>query len=377
MRVLLTANSAWNIWNFRRPLVEAFQGAGYKVIILAPEDDAAAYLEELGCEFHALKMDIKGTNPLNDYLLKRRYQRHFQKLKPDVVFSYTIKNNLFGALAAKRLKIPFVPNVTGLGTAFLSSGALQRIAEALYRSAFAGLPIVFFQNEDDNALFVERGLVAPDQARLLPGSGIDLLRFSASPLPAEESPMTFLMIARLLKDKGVVEYVEAARIVKKKFPHTRFQILGAIGSENRTAIGSDTVDEWIREGAVEYLGTTNDVRPAIEAATCVVLPSYREGAPRTLIEAAAMGRPLIATDVPGCRSVLDHEITGYLCEVRSAESLSSSIERFINLTAKERDKMGRASREKMEREFSQEIVISEYQRALSFGVKSPYTRSIA
>jgi glycosyltransferase involved in cell wall biosynthesis len=376
MRVLLTANSAWNIWNFRRPIVEAFQKAGYRVIILAPEDDAAPYLESLGCEFHALKMDIKGTNPLNDYLLKRRYQRYFRKLKPDVVFSYTIKNNLFGALAAKRLKIPFVPNVTGLGTAFLSSGTLQRIAEALYRSAFAGLPIVFFQNEDDRALFVERGLVAPDQVRLLPGSGIDLLRFSASPLPAEETPTTFLMIARLLKDKGIVEYVEAARLVKKIFPDTRFQILGAIGSENRTAIGSETVDEWIREGAVEYLGTTNDVRPAIEAATCVVLPSYREGAPRTLIEAAAMGRPLIATNVPGCRSVLDHEVTGYLCEVRSAQSLSSAIERFIKLSAEKKEEMGRASREKMEREFSQEIVLSEYQRALSIVAKSSYTEDI-
>ena len=376
MRVLLTANSAWNIWNFRRPIVEAFQRAGCRVIILAPKDDAAAYLEDLGCEFHALKMDIKGTNPLNDYLLKRRYQRHFRKLKPDVVFSYTIKNNLFGALAAKRLKIPFVPNVTGLGTAFLSSGILQWIAEALYRSAFSKLPIVFFQNEDDKALFVERGLVAPDQVRLLPGSGIDLLRFTASPLPPEDSPTTFLMIARLLKDKGVVEYVEAARLVRKKFPLTRFQILGAIGSENRTAIGSDTVDEWIREGAVEYLGTTNDVRPAIEAATCVVLPSYREGAPRTLIEAAAMGRPLIATDVPGCRSVLDHEVTGYLCEVRSAQSLSSTMERFINLSAEKKAEMGRASREKMEREFSQEIVLSEYQRALSIVAKSSYTEDI-
>lgn len=376
MRVLLTANSAWNIWNFRRPIVEAFQKAGCRVIILAPEDDAAPYLESLGCEFHALKMDIKGTNPLNDYLLKRRYQRHFRKLKPDVVFSYTIKNNLFGALAAKRLNIPFVPNVTGLGTAFLSSGILQWIAEALYRSAFSKLPIVFFQNEDDKALFVERGLVAPDQVRLLPGSGIDLLRFTASPLPPEDSPTTFLMIARLLKDKGVVEYVEAARLVRKKFPLTRFQILGAIGSENRTAIGSDTVDEWIREGAVEYLGTTNDVRPAIEAATCVVLPSYREGAPRTLIEAAAMGRPLIATNVPGCRSVLDHEVTGYLCEVRSAQSLTSAIERFIKLSAEKKEEMGRASREKMEREFSQEFVLSEYQRALSIVAKSSYTEYI-
>jgi glycosyltransferase involved in cell wall biosynthesis len=202
------------------------------------------------------------------------------------------------------------------------------------------------------------------------------LRFSASPLPAEETPTTFLMIARLLKDKGIVEYVEAARLVKKIFPDTRFQILGAIGSENRTAIGSETVDEWIREGAVEYLGTTNDVRPAIEAATCVVLPSYREGAPRTLIEAAAMGRPLIATNVPGCRSVLDHEVTGYLCEVRSAQSLSSAIERFIKLSAEKKEEMGRASREKMEREFSQEIVLSEYQRALSIVAKSSYTEDI-
>ena len=365
MHVLLTANSAWNIFNFRRPIVEALQSAGYRVSVLAPKDDAAPFLIEMGCDFYDLKMDLKGTNPLNDYLLKKRYQRIFKSLSPDVVLSYTIKNNLFGALAAKSLGIPFIPNVTGLGTAFLSSGLLQRIAEGLYKRAFSGLPVVFFQNEDDKSLFLERRLVSARQARLLPGSGIDLDRFPASDIPAEALPMTFLMIARLLKDKGVFEYVEAARSVKQRFPDVKFQILGAIGSANRTAIGFSTVDKWIEEGVIEYLGTTNDVRPAIEAATCVVLPSYREGAPRTLIEAAAMGRPLIATDVPGCRAVLDDEVSGFLCAVRDSQSLAAAFERFIDLTPEERAKMGSASREKMEREFDQKIVVAAYQNALS------------
>lgn len=364
MRILMTVNAAWNIWNFRRPLVEALTHDGHSITVLAPPDDAVPELERLGCRVLPLEMSVKGLNPLEDLKLQRRIGRIFREERPDAVLSYTIKNNIFGARAAKRADLPFLPNVTGLGTAFLSGKLLQTVTEQLYRRSFAALPVVFFQNEDDRALFLDRRLLQEQQARLLPGSGIDLEHFAPAAMPAPEEPPTFLMIARLLRDKGVVEFVDAARMVKARHPQARFQLVGAVGSENRSAIGRETLDAWVAEGVVEYLGTTNDVRPAIAAASCVVLPSYREGAPRTLIEAAAMARPLIATNVPGCRAVVDRDVSGYLCGVKSAESLAEAMERFHALSTEARRAMGAAGRAKIEREFDQRLVVDAYREAV-------------
>ncbi|MFZ5965203.1 glycosyltransferase family 4 protein [Thalassococcus sp. BH17M4-6] len=363
MHVLITVNAAWNIWNFRRPVVQALLADGHQVTVLAPPDDFVGKLTALGCRFVPLRMNAKGLNPIDELKLLRRFRQVFQEQKPDIVLSYTIKNNTFGALAAKSLGIPFVPNVSGLGTGFLSGGTLQFVVEQLYRRAFRRLPIVFFQNEDDQDLFVTRGLVAPGQARRLPGSGIDLDHFEAIELPQGAAPV-FLLIARLLRDKGVVEFVGAARQIKASRPEVRFQLLGAAGSENRTAISEDTVRGWVKEGLVEYLGTTDDVRPIIATAECVVLPSYREGAPRTLIEAAAMARPLIASDVPGCRAVVDHDVTGFLCRVRDADSLAEAMLRFLDLDPEQRSEMGLAGRAKMEREYDQALVVQAYLEAI-------------
>ena len=364
MHIMMTVNAAWNIWNFRRPLVEALSGDGHRITVLAPEDDTATELERLNCRVRPLEMSVKGLNPLQDLKLQHRFKRIFREEQPDVVLSYTIKNNIFGAQAAQSVGVPFLPNVTGLGTAFLSGKLLQTVIEQLYRRSFRTLPTVFFQNEDDRDLFLNRSMVRADQARLLPGSGIDLVRFAPVAMPPVEGPTIFLMIARLLRDKGVFEFVEAARRIKARHPQARFQLLGAAASENRSAIDRTTLDSWIAEGVVEYLGTTGDVRPAIEAATCVVLPSYREGAPRTLIEAAAMARPVITTDVPGCRAVVDRDISGFLCEVRSAESLAAAIERFLALSPEAQQAMGHAGRAKMEREYNQSIVVDAYREAI-------------
>ena len=365
MHILMTVNAAWNIWNFRRPLVEALVGDGHRITVLAPLDDAVPELERLGCSVRPLEMSVKGLNPLADLKLQRRYARIFREEQPDAVLSYTIKNNIFGARAAQSAGVPFLPNVTGLGTAFLSGKFLQMVTEQLYRRSFRLLPTVFFQNEDDRDLFLNRRLVSADQARLLPGSGIDLDRFSPAVMPPAEAPTVFLMIARLLRDKGVVEFVEAARQVKARHPQARFQLLGAAGSENRSAIDAATVQGWVAEGVIDYLGTTNDVRPARADASCVVLPSYREGAPRTLIEAAAMARPVITTDVPGCRAVVDRDVSGFLCEVRSAESLATAIERFLALSPDQQQVMGEAGRAKMEREYDQAIVVQAYREAIA------------
>lgn len=365
MHIMITVNAAWNIWNFRRPLVEALSADGHRITVLAPPDDSVADLERIGCCFRPLEMNVKGLNPVEDLKLQRRLKRIFLEEQPDAILSFTIKNNVFGAWAARSACAPFVPNVTGLGTAFLSGGLLQTIAEQLYRRAFGKLPVVFFQNEDDRDLFLDRKLVRADQARLLPGSGIDLVRFTAAEMPSADAPPVFLMIARLLRDKGVMEFVEAARLIKARHPEARFQLLGATGSENRSAIDNATVEGWVAEGVVEYLGTTSDVRPAIAAASCVVLPSYREGAPRTLIEAGAMARPLIATDVPGCRAVVDTSVSGFLCEVRNSDSLAMAMGRFLALSPDARVAMGQAGRAKMEREFDQALVVAAYREALS------------
>jgi len=362
--IVITVNATWNAWNFRRPIIEALISSNMRVTLLAPKDKHVPQIVALGCKVRHIDMKVDGLNPLQDLMLIRRFRQVFSEDRPDIILSYTIKNNIFGALAARSLKIPFIPNVTGLGTAFLSGKALQTIAEGLYRRAFASLPVIFFQNEDDLSLFRERGLVNERQARLLPGSGIDLEHFSASEWSADSDPL-FLMIARLLRDKGVVEFVDAARLVKQEWPEARFALLGAVDASNRSAIDKAQIDEWCDEGIVDHLGTVNDVRPLISSASCVVLPSYREGAPRTLIEAAAMARPLIATDVPGCRSVVEHGVTGYLCDARCSKSLASAQLEFLRQPKTRWLEMGQAGREKMEREFDQSHVVSAYLNAIS------------
>lgn len=364
MRVLLTVNAAWNALNFRRPVIEALLHQGHHVTILAPLDDAAPALRRMGCQVIDLQMDIQGLSPRQDARLIRRFGHHFAALGPDIILSYTVKNNIFGAVAAKRLGIPFLPNVSGLGTGFLSGGALRLVVETLYRHAFRGLPILFFQNPDDRDLFVNRRLIAPGQARLLPGSGVDPDHFRPCPLPALNDTV-FLMISRLLRDKGVLEYVEAARRIKATRPDLRFQILGPVDAANRSALGANALQGWMADGVIEHLGKHDDVRPFISQADCVVLPSYREGAPRTLLEAASMARPLIATDVPGCRHVVEDRITGLLCAPRDAGSLHASFEEFANKPPGTRAQMGRAGRDKVLREYDQKIVVDRYLAAMA------------
>jgi glycosyltransferase involved in cell wall biosynthesis len=365
LHVLVTVNQAWNIWNFRRPVVEALLAEGHSVTVLAPPDATLVKLANLGCAFRPLRMDNKGLNPLSDLALLSRLRAHFRREAPDVILSYTIKNNIYGALAARSLGIPFLPNVSGLGTAFMSHGAVRWIAEMLYRAAFASVPAVFFQNSEDRDLFLTRSLVEERQTRLLPGSGIDLEHFFPVPYPEEQRAPVFLMIARLLRDKGVHEFVEAAALVKQINPKARFQLLGAAGAQNRTAVDRASVASWEHSHGIEYLGTCDDVRVHIARAHCVVLPSYREGAPRTLIEAAAMARPLIATDVPGCRSVVEDQVNGYLCAVRSGESLAQACLRFLALHREQQVALGTAGRAKMEREFAEARVVSAYRNAIA------------
>jgi len=365
-KLLLSANTSWNIANFRAGLVQTMVAHGFEVVAASPVDAHAARLEEIGCRHVPLAMDNKGANPLRDAALFLLYLRLMRRERPDIYLGWTIKPNIYGSLAARLLGIPIVNNISGLGTAFLSDGWLTRVVKPLYRLALRHSSRVFFQNRDDCELFVSSRLVRPEQGRLLPGSGIDLDRFAPvppAPRAAGEGPV-FILIARLLWDKGVGEYVEAARRVKAQVPQARFRLLGFLDVENRTAVPHEVVESWEGEGIVDYLGQTDDVRPHIAAADCVVLPSYREGTPRSLLEAAAMARPLIATDVPGCREVVDDEVNGWLCKVRDAEDLADSMLRFAQVSDERKLEMGRQSRLKAEREFNEHVVIGAYLDAI-------------
>jgi glycosyltransferase involved in cell wall biosynthesis len=340
-------------------LIRALKDAGYEPVVIAPQDPAAeARMNALDVERIALRMDRSGANPWADLRLLARYRTLLRQLRPVAYLGYTIKPNIYGSLAAASLGIPALPNVSGLGTAFIRGGALQGVVTALYRVGFARAPVVFFQNDEDRQLFVARRIVRGDQARVLPGSGVDLERFApASPPP---HPLTFLLIARLLRDKGVVEFADAARSLRAELPNARFQLLGPIDEGNRTAISRAELDSWVRDGVIENLGTTDDVRPSIAAASAVVLPSYREGLPRSLLEAGAMARPLIATDVPGCRDVVEEGVNGYLCRACDARSLAQAMRRFADLPPAERLAMGDAGRRKVQERFSEEFVVRAY-----------------
>lgn len=364
MKVLITINTAFNVSNFRAGLVRALIAEGHQVTALVPADKHVAQIAELGAEVVDLSMDKKGLSVVNDFLLVQRFMREFRNHCPDIILSYTIKNNIYGAIAAQRVGIPFIPTVTGLGTAFLGHPLLTEFVTRLYRKAFRPLPKIFFQNRDDQNVFLERRIVTEDQCVLVAGSGINLTRFSPSPLPSTGEDAVFLMIGRVLRDKGVSEYVNAARIVRKQIPTARFQLLGPAGYENRTAFSRKDVAAWEEEGILEYLGTCNDVRPAIAGADCVVLPSYREGTPRTLLEAASMGRPLIATNVPGCREVVEDGLNGALCKARDADSLAAACLKFLALSPDAKFRLGSASRAKAERQFDERLVIDAYKQAL-------------
>jgi glycosyltransferase involved in cell wall biosynthesis len=366
LHVLLTSNMAWNIAHFRKPVVDGLRADGHRVTVLSPSDRGVAMLKDMGVTHHPIDIDSDGTSPLRDAALILSYRRILKEIAPDVVLGYTIKPNIYGSIAARSLSLPFVPNVSGLGTAFMRRGLLNTVAKRLYRFAFRPLPHVIFQNAEDRDLFLGENIVTAEQPVLVPGSGIDLDHFAATPQPhSDEGGLTFLMIARLLRDKGVVEFVDAARQLRARYPRCRFQLLGDVGADNPSAISGDQLGAWVQEGCVEYLGRLDDVRPAIRAADCIVLPSYREGAPRTLIEASAMARPVVATDVPGCRQVVEDGVTGHLCRARDSVDLARALTMMIEAGQPGRARMGAAGRLKMEQEYDQSIVVDTYRRVIA------------
>lgn len=366
-KVLLIANTTGCLYNFRYGLIKRLLKDGYRVVTLAPYYSQEAYSENAvteltswGVECVDFNFNSKGLNPLEDLNIIRRYKKAFIEIDPDIILSYTIKSNIYGSVAARKCKLPIVPNITGLGNLYANPGILTKVANLLYKWGFKKTLKVFFQNYDDMNLFTSLNIVKKENCDRIPGSGIDLKKYK--PVAKEDSEVVkFLTIGRLIWDKGYSYYIEAIKEIKKEFPNSEFMILGELGVNNPNAIPKEDVDSWVEDGLINYLGTSSDVRNEIALCDAMVLPSiYREGVPRTLIEGAALGKPIITTDNVGCRDVVDDGKSGYLCKLRDSGDLADKIKKFISLSTKDRLNMGQNSRKKIENEFDEEIVINKY-----------------
>ncbi len=358
--VFLTSNTSWYLYNFRKSTIRAIQAQGYSVVCLSPMDDFSARLEtELGVKHIALPMVGKSTGVVQELKSLLFIWRTFRRYRPVFVFNFTIKLNLYGGLACILLRLPFANNISGLGTAFIHDSWLFRRVRQVYGWVNRRARHLFFQNEEDLAVFRDAGLLGDTPLTLLPGSGVDLEHFGVQPLP-EGDQVTFVMIARLLGDKGVREYAGACRLLKAQGLSVRCLLVGPLGVSNHSAITEQEVAAWQGEGILEYLGATNDVRPVLAESHVLVLPSYREGMPRTVLEAAAMGRPAIVTDVPGCRQAIEAGVTGWLCQVRDEQSLADAMEAVVAQDSSELERFGNAARQRMEAAFSEERVVQAY-----------------
>lgn len=369
--IMICANLAWNLVNFRAGLIRALVAEGYRVIAVAPPDAAmAARLEAMGCTFEPAPMDAMGLNPLRDLATFIAFCRLIRRHRPAAWLSWTIKPNVYGSLAAGLAGVPAFPNISGLGTAFIRRNLLTALVKALYRFCLRRAPAVFFQNAEDRDLFTGLTLVRQDQARLLPGSGIDPEDWRPADL-SRPARGHFLMLARVVADKGVREFAAAARKIKARHPHARFSLMGFLDVANRTAIAADEVRGWEAEGLLSYCPPADDVRPAIAGADFIVLPSYREGLSRVLLEAGALARPCVTTDVPGCRDIVRDGENGLLCPARDAAALADAMERALALDDAGWHAMSRAARERVVADFSQDKVTRLYRQALAdAGVRS-------
>lgn len=358
-KIAIVLNNSWSAYNFRLNLARSLTKNSYEVIFIAPYDEKYSELIKKEFNFFDINIDVKGINPICDFKTMVALYKLYKQLNIDMVLNFTIKPNIYSSTVSGILGIKSISNVTGLGTIFIKQSIITKIAKLLYKIALGFNSKVFFQNNDDRSLFIENNLVKDEKTDLLPGSGVDLNKFI--PIEKEDDGIfRFLLIARLLKDKGILEFIEGIKIIKSKYKNVEFQILGAVGVENNTAISNEELQVWIDNGLVHYLGTTDNVQNIISNCDCIVLPSYREGTPRSLLEACAMEKPIVATNVVGCKEVVDNNINGYLCEVRNAQDLADKMEMMLNLSYDERNAMGKAGRKKIVKEFDEKIVIDKY-----------------
>lgn len=367
MKIIFSSNIAWSIFNFRMPLLKSLQEEGHEIHAVSAFNEK--YSEKLmneGFFFHGIKINNNSKNPIKDLYLLVQYYNIYKKINPDVICHNAIKPNVYGTIAAKILGIPVVNNISGLGTLFIKKSLSTKIAKFLYKISQRRADKVFFQNTEDHQEFLNNKLVKVDNSEVIPGSGVDTKSF----VPKKEKGdriFRFIFIGRLIFDKGILEFIEALRILKKKYPNFEGAVLGPIYYSNNTAITEEILNDWISESVINYLGETDNVVEYMQTADCLVLPSYREGLSKVLIEGSSVALPIITTDVPGCRDVIVDGVTGYLCKVKNNEDLAEKMELILNMKDSDRIEMGNRGRERAISTFDEKIIIKQYKSAI-YGV---------
>ena len=354
-KVLMLGNHEIVIYNFRKELIERMIQEGYEVYVALPYGPKVELLKEMGCKFVDTPINRRNTNPVEDLKVFLNYIKVLKEVKPDVVLTYTVKPNVYGGIACRIKKIPYICNVTGLGSGYLNGGIVQKVVQILSKLAFRKANKVFFQNTADRDLLVQQGVVK-DNYDLLPGSGVNLETYKVLPYPPEDQPINFNFVARVMKDKGIDEYLEAAKIIKEKYPNVEFNVIGMIDQPHYEEI----LKKYEEDGIIKYHGFQTDMMPFIERCNCMINPSYTEGMSNVLLENAACGRPLIASYIPGCKEIICNNLNGFLFEVKNFNDLVLKIEKFIGLKYEEKVIMGKRGSEKVIAEFDRQIVINKY-----------------
>jgi len=357
-KVLILANASGGLYNFRFELIERLLAEGYEVYFSVPEsqkDSKVQLIIEAGAKHIKTRINRRGINPIEDLKLILEYKKIIKTINPDIILTYTIKPNIYGTYAASKYKKPVVMNITGVGTAF-TNPKLKLLVSMLYKYACKKASFVFFQNKSNYSLFLSNKLVKSNKAKVIPGSGVNIEKFKPMKKQNKDGITRFLFIGRIMKEKGIEEYLKAAYKITKKYPNTEFQILGRFEEEQYK--GSILLNN--KNSKIKYLGISNDVRKEIKEVDCIVNPSYHEGMSNVLLEGAAMGKPLIASDIPGCREIIIDDYNGFLFENKSIKSLIEKINAFISLSKEKKAEMGINSRRLVEKKFDRAIVINEY-----------------
>ena len=355
MKILILTNKFGGLYNFRREVVQALLDCGHTVSISAPVDYKTHFFQEMGCEIIDTKFERKGTNPFKDIGLMLRYKKLLHSIKPDIVLTYTIKPNLYGGMACQLCHIHQIANVTGLGSAVENPGFLQKLTIILYRIGLKKTNTIFFQNKA-NMEFCEKHKMVSGKKELIPGSGVNLQYHALQAYPSESEPIRFIFISRLIREKGIEEYLGAAEHIKKNNPEVEFHILGRSEGPYESL-----VKKMQEEGLVIYHGVVTDVRPFIAKCHCTIHPSfYPEGMSNVLLESCAAGRPVITTDRPGCGEIVEDGKTGFLVKAKNVSVLAATIEKFITLSHNQMEQMGLNARAKVEREFDRQIIVDRY-----------------
>lgn len=366
MKVIFSANTSWYLYNFRKTTIQKFIAKGYDVHIISPDDDYTNKLIELGVKKHNLFLSGNSLNPILDAVTIIHLFILYFFIKPHAIYNFTPKLNIYSALVSYIFpSVNVINNIAGLGTAFIEDGFKRKFIQLLYKISQKRSNIVFFQNEEDMLHFVNNKIIKAEKAKRILGSGVNLDVFSPSRLTREKE-VKFILVARLIEHKGVRLYAEAAHLIKEKYPHASFSLLGPILDANPSAIKLDEITKWAEAGYLEYLGHSDNVASVLEQYDCVVLPSfYREGVPKSLLEAAACGKIIVTTNNIGCKDAVVDGVTGYVCEPKSQDSLNNALEKVLQLSAEDFVNMKASARHLAQEKFDENINIDKYLRTIS------------